>query len=160
MGFQVNGWSRSPKAIEGVTCYAGEAEFDRFLSATDILVVLLPLTDKTTGILNAALIQKLAKDGPLGGPILINAGRGGLQVEADILAALDSGALAGVSLDVFEVEPLSPESPLWRHPKAVVTPHIAADPYPRDIVAAILDHIARYERGEPLTDVVDRRRGY
>lgn len=160
LGFRVNGWSRSPKSIEGVACYAGEAEIDAFLARTDILVALLPLTPQTRGILNAGLFRRLAKDGPLGGAVLINAGRGELQVESDIMAALEAGDLVGASLDVFEAEPLAASSPLWRHPRVVVTPHISADPYPRTIIASIVDQMRRYEKGEPLENIVDRRRGY
>ncbi|MEM8664944.1 MAG: glyoxylate/hydroxypyruvate reductase A, partial [Pseudomonadota bacterium] len=105
LGYDVHAWSRSPKDTD-VTLHVGEAGLADFLGHTGILVVLLPLTDATTGNLNATLIAGLPKTGPLGGPILINAGRGGLQVEADILAALHSGALKGASLDVFATEPL------------------------------------------------------
>jgi glyoxylate/hydroxypyruvate reductase A len=127
---------------------------------TDILVVLLPLTEETRGILDADLIAKLAKDGPLGGPVLVNAGRGALQVESDVVAALDSGALFGASLDVFETEPLAASSPLWSHPRVVVTPHIAGDSDPASIVGYIVGQIRRHEAGEPLANVVERRRGY
>ena len=106
LGFKVAGWSASPKSLPDVTCFSGADGLKRMLAQTDMLVVLLPLTEATRGILNAPLLAQLKQDGPLGGPILINAGRGGLQVEADVLAALDSGALKGASLDVFEREPL------------------------------------------------------
>ena len=98
----------------------------RLLAQTDMLVVLLPLTEATRGLLDASLIAQLKQGGRLGGPILINAGRGGLQVEADILAALDSGVLKGASLDVFEREPLPADSRLWAHPAVYVSPHNAA----------------------------------
>ena len=106
LGFKVAGWSASPKSLPDVACFSGADGLKRLLAQTDMLVVLLPLTEATRGIINASLLSQLNQDGPLGGPILINAGRGGLQVEADILAALDSGALKGASLDVFEREPL------------------------------------------------------
>jgi glyoxylate/hydroxypyruvate reductase A len=160
LGFQVNGWSRSPKSIEGITCYSGADGLDDFLARTDILVVLLPLTADTRGILNAGLFRKLAKDGPLGGPVVINAGRGGLQVEADIFKCLETGDLHAVSLDVFEHEPLPASSPLWHHPGVTLTPHIAGDSDPRSIVSYIFAQIARYEAGEPLANVIDRARGY
>lgn len=105
MGFPVLGWSRTQKSVDGVETFWGEDGLDAFLSRTDILVALLPLTEATRGILNLALLGKLAQDGPLGGPVLINAGRGGLQVEVDILAALETGRLKAASLDVFEREP-------------------------------------------------------
>jgi glyoxylate/hydroxypyruvate reductase A len=160
LGFQVAGWSRSPKSIAGIQCHAGEEGLDAFLARSDILVVLLPLTAATRGIIDAKLLRKLAKDGPLGGPVLINAGRGGLQVEADILKCLAAGDLHAASLDVFETEPLPAESPLWHHPGVTVTPHIAADSDPRSIVTYIMGQIRRHETGEPLAHVVDRKRGY
>ncbi len=125
-----------------------------------MLVVLLPLTPETRGMLNASLFSRLKQGGPLGGPVLINAGRGGLQVEADILAALDSGVLKGASLDVFEREPLPASSRLWAHPAVYVSPHNAAISAPDAIVAAIARQIEAFERGEPLRNVVDQRRGY
>jgi glyoxylate/hydroxypyruvate reductase len=160
MGFQVAGWSRSRKEIEGVPCHAGEAELGAFLARTDILVNLLPLTPATRGIIDRKLIGRLAKDGPLGRPVLINAGRGEQQVAGDILAALDAGELAGATLDVFETEPLPPDSPLWRHPEVTVTPHMAADSDPETICRYVLGQIDRIERGLPPENVVDRTRGY
>jgi glyoxylate/hydroxypyruvate reductase len=160
MGFQVAGWSRSRKEIDGLECHAGEAELGAFLARTDILVSLLPLTPETRGIIDRKLIGRLAKDGPLGRPVLINAGRGEQQVESDILAALDAGELAGATLDVFETEPLPPDSPLWRHPKVTVTPHMAADSDPETICRYVLGQIDRIERGLPPENVVDRTRGY
>jgi glyoxylate/hydroxypyruvate reductase A len=160
MGFQVAGWSRSAKAIEGVDCYADEAELGPFLGRTDILVSLLPLTPATRGIIDRKLIRQLARDGPLGGPVLINAARGEQQVESDILAALDSGELLAATLDVFETEPLPPDSPLWRHPKVTVTPHVAADSDPDTICRYVLGQIDRIERGLPAENIVDRARGY
>jgi glyoxylate/hydroxypyruvate reductase A len=130
------------------------------LARTDILVALLPLTAATRGLLDARLLAKLARDGRLGGPILINAGRGALQVEADILAALDSGVLKGASLDVFETEPLPRESRLWSHPSVFVSPHNAAISTPEAVARAIAGQIEAAERGEPLRNVVDRKRGY
>jgi glyoxylate/hydroxypyruvate reductase len=160
MGFQVAGWSRSRKRIDGLDCYAGEAELGSFLDRTDILVSLLPLTRETRGLIDRKLISRLAKDGPLGGPVLINAGRGESQVESDIIAALDAGELAGATLDVFETEPLPPDSPLWRHPKVTVTPHMAADSDPETICRYVLGQIDRIERGLPPENIVDRARGY
>ena len=130
------------------------------LAKTDILVVLLPLTEETRGILSASLFARLKQGGRLGGPALINAGRGGLQVEADILAALDSGALKGASLDVFEREPLPKDSRLWAHPAVFVSPHNAAVSSPEATAAFVARQIEAYERGEPLAHLVDRRRGY
>ena len=160
VGFQVSGWSRTKRALDGIATYAGAAELDPFLACTDILVVLLPLTPDTRGVLNKALLSKLAKDGPLGGPVLINAGRGGLQIEADIVEALDAGMLHAASLDVFNVEPLPEDSPLWAHPKVIITPHNAADSEPDALCRYVLGVIADYEAGRPLRNLVDRKRGY
>lgn len=159
MGFNVIGWSRTPKAIDGLKTFDA-AGLEAFLGETDILVGLLPLTAETRGIFNARLFSRLRQGGALGRPVFINAGRGGSQVEADILAALDKGMLGGASLDVFETEPLSPESALWSAPNVFITPHAAA----ASDVAALMRHverqIARYEAGQPLEYVVDRTRGY
>jgi glyoxylate/hydroxypyruvate reductase len=159
-GFNVAGWSRAPKTVDGIRCYAGHAELKAFLNRTDILVVLLPLTPETQGVLNRALFAELARDGRLGGPSILNAGRGGLQREADILAALDDGTLKTAILDVFETEPLPLESPLWRHPRVIITPHNAAMSEPDAIAALIARQISRFEAGEALENVVDRRTGY
>jgi glyoxylate/hydroxypyruvate reductase A len=160
LGFRVAGWSRSRKHIEGVHSYAGQAEFDSFLRRTDVLVSLLPHTPETTGLINRDLIRKLSRKGPFGAPILINAGRGKQQVEADILTALDAGELLAATLDVFETEPLPQDSPLWTHPKVTVTPHLAADSDPEVICAYVWRQIERHQRRQPLENLVDRGRGY
>jgi glyoxylate/hydroxypyruvate reductase A len=160
LGFKVAGWSASPKSLPGVTCFSGPDGLTRMLAQTDMAVVLLPLTEATRGIVTASLLSQLKKDGPLGGPILINAGRGGLQIEADILAALDSGALKGASLDVFEREPLPKGSRLWSHPAVYVSPHNAAISSPKAIAALVARQIEAHERGEPLAHLVERARGY
>jgi len=125
--------------------------------------VLLPLTPATRGILNRKLIARLSRQGRdprLPGPVLINAGRGGLQVDADILASLQAGELYAASLDVFETEPLPHSSPLWSHPRVVITPHNAAESAPAAIVRYALRQMAAQRRGEPLQNVVDRTQGY
>lgn len=160
IGFDVAGWSRSERTVEGLPTFHGAAGLDALLARTDILVCLVPLTPDTRGLLNSALFSKLARDGRLGGPVLINAGRGGLQVESNILAALDEGALLGASLDVFEREPLPASSPLWSHPKAFVTPHNSAISAPDAVAAYVARQILAHERGAPLENVVDRKRGY
>ncbi len=160
LGFEVAGWSASPKSLPDVACFSGAEGLERMLVQTDMLVVLLPLTPATRGIINASLLSQLKRNGPLGGPILINAGRGGLQVEADILAALNSGALKGASLDVFEREPLPKDSRLWSHPAVYISPHNAAISSPKAIAALVARQIEADERGEPLAHLVHRRRGY
>ncbi|HZB38885.1 MAG TPA: glyoxylate/hydroxypyruvate reductase A [Beijerinckiaceae bacterium] len=160
MGFDVAAWSRSPREVEDVQSFSGESGLTPFLARTDILVCLLPLTEATRGILNRSLFERLARDGKLGGPILINAGRGGLQVEADILAALEDGTLHAATLDVFETEPLPAHSPLWTHPAVTVTPHNAAMSNPDSIAEQIAEQVGAFERGEKLKNVVDPRLQY
>lgn len=160
MGFDVAGWSRTPKELEGIDCFAGAQDLDAFLARTDILVALLPSTPQTKGILNASLFGKLARDGRLGGPYVINVGRGALQVETDILAALDAGILRGATLDVFQTEPLPADSPLWHHPAVTVTPHNSSVSEPAAVARYIAEQIKAFERGEPLANVVERARGY
>ena len=159
VGFKVVGWSASPKTIPGIETFAGP-QLDAFLGKTEILIVLLPSTPATEGILNLALFRKLKRDGAAGGAFLINAGRGKLQIDADILAALDEGSLAGAALDVFPEEPLPSGSPMWAHPKVTVTPHNAGDISPEAIVSDIARQIGRFENGEPLEHLVERKRGY
>lgn len=162
IGFDVAGWSRSAKAVPNVECFAGEDGLGPFLARTDILVVLLPHTPDTEGMLTYELFSSLARDGALPDdfPVLINAGRGKLQVEADILKALGDGTLKGASLDVFETEPLGAESKLWAHPLVTITPHIAAESDPTALTRYIAEQIRAHERGAPLRNVVDRARGY
>ncbi len=160
MGFDVAGWSRTPKTVDGLRIYSGEEGLSRFLARTDILVCLVPLTPETRGILNRSLFEKLARDGRLGGPILINAGRGGLQVEKDVLACLEDGTLRAATLDVFEVEPLPQNSPLWTHPRVTISPHDAATSEPEATARYIAEQIRRHETGKPFQNVVDRERGY
>jgi glyoxylate/hydroxypyruvate reductase A len=160
LGFRLAGWSRSPKTIEGVETFHGEAGLEQFLARTEILICLLPHTRNTEGILNLALFRRLKRDGRAGGAFLINAGRGSLQVDADILQALDEGTLAGAILDVFAREPLPASSPLWLHPKVTITPHNAGDIAPRVFAPHVIAQIERFERGTALDHPVDRSRGY
>jgi glyoxylate/hydroxypyruvate reductase len=160
IGFRVAGWSRSGKEIDGIDCFAGSDGLDAFLRRTDILVCLLPLTSDTRRILNRGVFAKLNRTSPLGAPVVINAGRGGLQNEADILACLDDGTLGAASLDVFTQEPLPADSPFWTHPKIVLTPHNAADTDPDEISKYVARQIARFEAGGALENVVDRKREY
>ena len=158
LGFSVIGWSRTKKEIAGLETYDASG-FGSFLAATDILVCLLPLTPETTGILNYELFKQLrrALDG---GPVIVNAARGGHQREADIVKALSDGTLGAASLDVFETEPLPAESPLWGLDNCYVTPHIAAISNMDAGVRYFSKIIREHEAGGALPNVVDRTRGY
>jgi glyoxylate/hydroxypyruvate reductase len=160
LGFNVAGWSRTARSLPGVATFHGVDGLGRFLARTEILVCILPHTPDTDRILNLSLFRKLKRDGALGGAYLINAGRGRLQIDADILAALDEGALAGATLDVFPVEPLPAASPLWAHPKVTITPHNSAASVPEEVVAYIVGQIERFEAGHGLENVIDRASGY
>ncbi len=160
IGFKLAGWSRTAKSVEGVATYAGEDGLGPFLGASDIVVVLLPLTPATSGILNYELFEKFRRSTMPSGPVLINAGRGGLQVETDIIRALDEGLLGSASLDVFETEPLPAESPLWRHPKVTVTPHAGGNSEPEALVPLMIAQMEDHDRGRPLRNLVDRAAGY
>lgn len=144
LGFDCVGWSRS----------SGE-DLAAFLARTDILVCLLPLTDGTRGILDRRLFDLLPS-----GAALVNVGRGGHLVEADLIDALDRGHLRAAVLDVSETEPPPPDHPFWHHPKIWLTPHIASTTQPESAVQALLANLARYERGEPMDGLVDKRKGY
>lgn len=159
MGFNVLGWSKSKKEIDGIETFAG-GELDAFLSKTDILVGLLPLTAETRNIYDAALFRKLRRTDALGGPVFVNAGRGGSQVEADLVAALGDGTLKAASLDVFQTEPLPAESLIWALENVILTPHCAADSDTNALFAHVERQIDRFERGEPLENLVGRDKGY
>ena len=154
-GFQLRGWSKSPKDIPGVTCYHGPDSMASFLRETDILVCLLPLTDMTQGILDANVFADMPK-----GAAVINVARGGLLKEKDLLAALDSGQIAGATLDVFEKEPLGKRSTIWRHPRIQMTPHIASMIVFETAAQQVVEAIRRSSAGEGLEGLVDRDKGY
>jgi glyoxylate/hydroxypyruvate reductase A len=159
LGFDVAGWSRTAKSVEGLSTYHGSQGLDALLARTDILVSLLPLTPDTRGLLGAELFAKLPRDGRVG-PALVNGGRGGSQVEADIVAALEAGVLKGASLDVFETEPLPADSPLWAREDVFISPHNAAISTPEAVADYVAEQILAFERGEPLRNLVERGRGY
>ena len=160
IGFDVAGWSRSPKALDGIATFSGADGLDAFLARTQILVVLLPLTPDTRGILDQSLFAKLSRDSHFGGPIVLNAGRGGLQNEADLLAALEDGTLRAATLDVFETEPLPADSALWHHPAVTITPHNAAISSYGSIADFIAGEIEHIEAGAAPRHTVDRARSY
>ena len=160
LGFELRSWSRTPKQIEGVTGFSGADALDAFLAGTDILVNLLPLTPETAGILNYETFGKLRRDRLAGGPVVINAARGGHQKEADIARALGDGVLGAASLDVFETEPLPQSSPLWDIENCYITPHIAAISNEASGVRYFSSILLDAEAGKPLINVVDRERGY
>lgn len=160
MGYDVMGWSRSPKTLDGIRCFDAEQGLEDMLNQTDILVCLLPHTPETDGMLNLELFRKLPRDGALGGPVLINAGRGKVQVERDIMEAMDEGILIGASLDVFEEEPLRDGSPIWSHPNIILTPHNAAASSAGDLTDYVVSQLMLYEAGKPMESVVDRAVGY
>lgn len=153
--FPVHGWSRSPKAIEGVVTHSGEAGFRTLLSNSRVLVNLLPLTPDTKDIINKDTLSQLKP-----GAYLINVARGAHLVEADLLALLESGHMAGATLDVFRIEPLPAEHPFWNHPKITVTPHTSARTLRDESIAQIARKIRALEAGEPVAGVVDPVRGY
>ncbi len=154
-GFTVRAWSRSPKALDGVRSFHGRDQLGDFLADTEILVCLLPLTADTAGVLDRALFDQLPKDA-----CLINAARGAHLAEGDLIDALDSGRLSGATLDVFETEPLPETSPLWRHEKILITPHVASYCLPATAAAGVVENIRRARKGLPLNHQVDRARGY
>ncbi len=154
-GFPVHGWSRTAKVLEGVRGYAGADQLQDFLGATRILVCLLPLTDETQGILNHARLSLL-----LPGGYVINVARGAHLVDQDLIALLDSGHLAGATLDVFRTEPLPAEHVFWKHPKIQVTPHISARTLRLESVAQIVGKIMALQRGEAVAGLVNRQQGY
>ena len=144
--FDVAGWSRTEKQNKGVSCYFGERQLADFLARTEILVCLLPLTRQTENILNAGNLARLPK-----GAFVINPGRGRHCNQADLLAALDSGHIAAAALDVFRTEPLAKNSPLWRHPRVHITPHIASMTLPASGARHVIDNITRFRTGQALT---------
>jgi glyoxylate/hydroxypyruvate reductase A len=153
--FPVRGWSRSPRDLPGVQCFAGAAQFHDFLAGTRVLVNLLPLTPETANILDRATLSRLQPGG-----YVINVARGAHLVDEDLIALLDEGHLAGAALDVFRTEPLPPAHPFWRHPKIVVTPHTSARTLRDESIAQIARKILAVEAGEPIAGVVDPKKGY
>ncbi|HPL79771.1 MAG TPA: glyoxylate/hydroxypyruvate reductase A [Burkholderiaceae bacterium] len=153
--FPVNGWSRSPKALDGVRGFSGREGFNDFLAASRVLVNLLPLTPDTQDILNRGTLSRLQPGG-----YIVNVARGAHLVDEDLLALLDEGHLAGATLDVFRTEPLPAGHPFWAHPKITVTPHTSARTLRDESIAQIAGKIRALEQGEPIAGIVDPVRGY
>lgn len=153
--FPIHGWSRSPKAIEGVRAFTGAEQFNDFLAASRVLVNLLPLTPETTDVINRDTLARLQP-----GAHVINVARGAHLVEDDLLAAIDSGHVAGATLDVFRTEPLPAGHPFWNHPRITITPHTSARTLRDESIAQIARKMAALQRGEPVAGVVDAGRGY
>ena len=155
LGFRVRGWSRTPKELAGVESFAGAAGLPEFLAGSEILVVLVPLTRQTAGMIDADFLARLPD-----GAVLINLARGGLVNDEALLAALDSARLRHAVLDVFNVEPLPAEHRYWRHARVTVTPHMAALTNPHTAAAFVAENLRRLRAGEPLLGLVDRGQGY
>ena len=155
LGFPVMGWSRSAKTLPGVQTFHGADGLMAMAAQTDILICLLPLTPPTRGVLNAKLLSALPR-----GAYVINGARGGHMVAEDMLAALDSGHIAGAALDVFVPEPLPPESPFWSHPKVFLTPHAASITIPSSVAPQVVENIRNMRAGQPLINLVDFSLGY
>jgi len=155
LNFDVAAWARTPKPEAPIEVFAGPGNFDAFLARTDIMICLLPFTPETKGIINAEVIAKLPE-----GAAIINLGRGGHIVTADLVAALDNGHLSAATLDVTEPEPLPENSPLWDHPQLTIMPHCARRPPVSQIAPQFVENIRRFEAGKPLLQLTDKSLGY
>ncbi|MBS0607778.1 MAG: glyoxylate/hydroxypyruvate reductase A [Proteobacteria bacterium] len=153
--FPVLGWSRGPRQVEGVRCFSGPEGFNDFLAATRVLVNLLPLTPETRDIMNQGTLSLLKP-----GAYVINVARGAHLVDEDLLALIDSGHVAGATLDVFRTEPLPADHPFWQQPRITLTPHTSARTLRDESIAQIVRKITALERGEPIAGIVDHARGY
>jgi len=155
LGFQVSGWSNSPKSIQNVVSYYGTEGLSPCLKQADFLINILPLTSTTKYILNRQTLSHLPK-----GAFVINVGRGNHNHEQDIVDLLDEGHLSGAFLDVFKEEPLAKDHPFWLHPKVYMTPHIASVSNPETVVEIVVDNYKRFIKGEPLHHLVSVEKGY
>lgn len=155
LNFNVEGWSRNAKTLDNLTTHHGNDGLKTLLNRSEILVLLLPLTDETRDLMNAETLNMLPK-----GACIINPGRGPLIVDEDLVDALNKGHLAHATLDVFRKEPLTQDHPFWTHPKVTITPHIAAETRPETAAHVIAENIQRSQAGRPLLNLVDRSAGY
>ena len=155
LNFDVHGWSRSAKQIDGITCHHGDSGLEDVLNLAQIVVILLPSTPATENLLNADRLNRLPR-----GAMLVNPGRGPLIDDDALIAALDSGQIGHATLDVFRVEPLPADHAFWSHPRVTVTPHIASETRPFTAAQTAVDNILRGHRGEPLLNTVDTALGY
>ena len=153
--FNIIGWSKSTKKLKNIKTYSTNAGLGEFLSLSDVLVCLLPLTDETRGILNKELFSQLPR-----GAYVINVARGGHLVDADLVDMIDSGHLSGACLDVYHQEPLNADHPFWNHPKIFMTPHVASVSDAESVVPQLLDNYNRFKKGLPLLNQVSTIRGY
>lgn len=154
-GFKVSAWTRTPRNEPGIDCFHGDQGLRVFLARSEILVNLLPSTRQTENIINESLLAQLPA-----GAHFINLARGQHVVDAELLAALDTGHLAAATLDAYRVEPLPADSPLWMHPKITIMPHVARRVLASDSVPQVVNNILRSRAGEPLMNLVDRHAGY
>jgi D-3-phosphoglycerate dehydrogenase/glyoxylate/hydroxypyruvate reductase A len=155
LGFPVATWTRTAHVVEGVETFVGPDMLPAFLARSRILVCTLPLTAATRGLLDARALAQLPA-----GAYVVNVSRGHVLDETALVAALDNGHLSGAALDVYATEPLPPDSPLWRHPRLLCTPHVAAEPRPEVAARQFAENLRRARAGLPLVNVVDRARGY
>ena len=155
LGFHVTGWSRGPREVPGIVTVTGADGLAQALPRARVLVCALPLTPRTTGLIDAALLARLPR-----GALLVNIGRGGHVVEPDLIAALESGQLAAATIDVQAHEPLSPDDPLWSAPNLTLTPHVAGQIDPATVAAQFADEVERLQRGQPPRHPVDPMHGY
>ena len=154
-GFPLQGWSATRKDVHDIRSFAGPEELAPFLASTRVLVCFLPSTPVTRDLLDKATLSQLPR-----GAHLVNVARGGIVVDEDMIALLDEGHLAGATLDVFRDEPVPADHPFWHHARITLTPHVSAVTLVEDSIAQVVDKIRRLERGESVTGVVDRARGY
>ena len=153
--YDVAGWSRSPKTMDEIRCFAGADELEAFLKRSDIIVSILPGTEETMDLLNRETLALLPE-----GAYIVNCGRGNLIDDDALIEAMDSGHIAGAALDVFRAEPLPADHPFWTHPKVTVTPHYSSNGGAKHGVGVVVENIRRARAGAPFEDVVNKDLGY